>query len=319
MSYLIGHDKILEFLKRSHERDRLAHAYLFAGPEHVGKMALARVFAAAMLGAENLETHPDFYVVERGRDVKTKKLHNAIVLDQVQALCGRLAMRSFMNGWKVCVLNGADMLNKEAANALLKNLEEPHPRTLLILLAASTEGVWPTLRSRCQLTPVGRVPEAAIAGALIAEGLSADRARLLARLADGCPGRALTYLRQPETLRDMMEMRDSVLRIFESRIADRWSLLEKLVPPKWPFQESVERGKEILELAGQLLRDAMLAASGRPDSATHVDLVGRTAAIGLRLGASGAAAAADAAIDARRMLAENVNPRAVLDTFALSL
>ena len=319
MSTLIGHEKLLGFLRTSLERDRLAHAYLFAGPEHVGKMTLARAFAAVLLGEDKpLDTQPDLFIVERGRDAKTGKLHNAIVLDQVQALCGRLSMGSFMGGWKVCILDGADLLNKEAANALLKNLEEPHPKTLLILLADAADGIAPTLRSRCQIMTVNRVPEARIAEALIGSGQPADRARLLAKLSDGCPGKALGYARDEEAFRRMMDLREAVLRIFESRIAERWTLLEKLVPPKGAFQETIERGREVLGIAGELLRDAMLSAHGRPDAVTHGDLVARTAAIGQRLGPSRAASAADAVVEARRLLGENVSPRAVLDVFALS-
>jgi DNA polymerase-3 subunit delta' len=316
---LIGHGGVLEYLRASHKRGRLAHAYLLVGPASVGKTTLAREFAALLLNSQgSLETHPDAFIVERGRDPKTGKLRGGIVLEQVQTLCGKLAMGAFLSGWKVCIMDGADLLGTEAANALLKSLEEPRPKTMLLLTAESADGVMPTIRSRCQVLPVNRVSAAAIAAGLEACGVPADRGRLLARLADGRPGLALTYARDPEALERMEAHRAAVLGLFEVRVAERWRLLDGLLPAKLPFQETVDRGYDILGMAGELLRDALLAACGRGDTVVHDDVAGRTAAVGRRLGPKGVVSAGHALVESRRMLGENVNPRAALDAFALS-
>src|SRR5512142_710949 len=145
---IIGNGNVAEFLDRAVRTDRLAHAYLFVGPDRVGKATTARRFAASLLGVANPETHPDFCAVGREADAKTGKPHAGIVLEQVHALTGRLALGAMMNGWKACVLDGAHLLNKESANALLKTLEEPRPKTVLLLTADGAERVMATIRSR---------------------------------------------------------------------------------------------------------------------------------------------------------------------------
>jgi len=316
---IIGHGRILSFLEKAVRGDRLAHAYLFVGPEHVGKMAVARQLAAAVLGAETpLDRHPDFLVVGRGCDAKTGKLHADIVLDQVHVLRGWLARGSMMGGWKAVVIDGAQFLNKEAANALLKNLEEPRERTLIILLSEAADDTFPTIRSRCQIMTFGRVATAEISRALVAQGLQAEKAELWARLAAGCPGKALAFARDPEAFRSMAARRELLLNLPEAEITDRWAILERSVPAKLPFNEAVLRASETLDLLAELLRDALLAAHGRQDRLTHIDVQERLAAWPAKLGAKKIGAVLQEISDAKRLLAENVNPRAVLESLALS-
>lgn len=316
---IIGHSRLLSFLDKAVGGDRLVHAYLFAGPEHVGKMAVARQLAAAVLGLETaLDRHPDFLTVERGCDAKTGKLHADIVLDQIHALRGWLARGSMMGGWKAVVIDGAQFLNKEAANALLKSLEEPRERTLIILLTEAADNIFPTIRSRCQILTFGRVATKYISEALVARGLPAQKAELWARLAGGCPGKALTYAQDPEAFRSMAAKRELLLGLPEAGITDRWAILEKSVPAKLPFNEAIMRAGETLDLLAELLRDALLAAYGRQDRLTHVDVRDRLVAWPAKLGANKISAVLQEIADAKRLLAENVNPRAVLESLALS-
>lgn len=323
---VVGHEEISSFLERAVAGDRLAHAYLFLGPRQVGKMAMARRLAARVLGQGTpLSRHPDFLTVERGRDAKSGKLRADIVLEQVHSLRGWLARGALMGaagsgstGWKVAILDGAQLLNKEAANALLKNLEEPQPRTLIILLAETADGVFPTIRSRCQIVSFGRVRTERIAGFLIEQGAGAEQAVRLASLGEGCPGRSLGYYRHPELLEDMTARRELLLTLVESGISDRWAVLEKAVPAKLPFNEAVQQSGRLLDLLAELLRDALLIAYGRGEHLTHADVRDRLSAWSAELGAPGLAAVLQDLTDSRRLLDENVSPRAVLESLALS-
>ncbi len=318
MQQPIGHERTMQFLARSLERGTLAHAYLFVGPERVGKMTAARAFAATLLGTETLETHPDFFAVERGHDPKSGKLRGEIVLAQIHALCGKLALGAFMNGWKVCVLDGAHLLNTESANALLKTLEEPHDKTLLILLAPDASAVLPTIRSRCQVLRLGRVPRATIAAALETRGVPVDRADLLSRLADGRLGAAFAFAADPAELQEMVALREALLRLPGMPVADRLATVEKFLPQKASFQESVDRSRAVIDLAAELLRDALLASHGRAERGVHADVRERVIAWATSASPRSLAAAAEELSYGRRLLDDNVNPRAVLGEIALA-
>jgi len=317
---LVGNTQVLEHLGHAFERGRLAHAYLFVGPDQVGKMTAARIFAGRLLGdAAAVDRHPDFCVVERERDAKTGKLHGAIVIEQVQALIGRIARGAFIGGWKVCILDGADLLNDAAANALLKSLEEPHGQTMLILVAPSADSVMPTLKSRCQIMAFGTVPFAEISAALASEGLPREQADLFARLSGGRPGAALALARDPARFRSMREARESVLRLLEGGAPERFEEIGRALPPKLPFRESVDRAGALLDMATEILHDAFLAASGQEKSVMHLDVYDRIAAlINGHPGLSGVLAALEEVEPSKKMLKENVSPRAVLERFALS-
>lgn len=164
-----------------------AHAYLFHGPAGVGKRTAARAFAAALLGdARRVDagTHPDLTVVE--------PLGEMIRIDRIRALHHDLHMRPFEADRRVYLLLDAHLLGDDAADALLKDLEEPPPYATLVLVADELGPLPETIRSRCQLVPFRRLPERAVREWLDARapGLDEERARAIARVAGGRLDRA---------------------------------------------------------------------------------------------------------------------------------
>jgi DNA polymerase-3 subunit delta' len=137
--------------------DGPAHAYLLHGPAGVGKRSAALAFASALLGDERrveARTHPDLYVLE--------PLGEMIRIDDVRALRHDLHMRPFEASRRVYLVLDADRMNDEAADALLKDLEEPPPYAVIVLVASELGPLPPTILSRCQLVPFRRLSERAV-------------------------------------------------------------------------------------------------------------------------------------------------------------
>ncbi|MCL1980181.1 MAG: DNA polymerase III subunit delta' [Proteobacteria bacterium] len=200
-SPILGQPKALTLLSRALASGRLAHAYLFAGPDGVGKTTVALDMAAMLLcrGPEKGRpcghcpgclkyrsgNHPDF--------MRIRPDGAAIKIDQVRELKKALNFSPFESGTRVVLLEEVQTMRREAGNSLLKVLEEPPPDNLLILTGTDTGTILATIVSRCQVIPFAPLPldlAAAIIRQLRPE-LDEAGSEDLAALADGCPGQAL--------------------------------------------------------------------------------------------------------------------------------
>jgi len=220
---IIAQDRALTSLRSALRRGALHHAYLFGGPEGVGKGRAARLLAQAanceggIAGPSGLRedpcgacgpcrkiakgVHPDVLVLAEERTMAKagtwepkggRSPSKDIVVDQVRDLVDRrLSMKRFEGRHRFVVLDPADAMNPQAQNALLKTLEEPPEDTTLVLVASSPDSLLPTIRSRCLRVPFGPLPAGVIADRLTSEGHAPERARLAAALSGGSLGRAL--------------------------------------------------------------------------------------------------------------------------------
>ena len=188
-----------------------AHAYLFHGPPGVGKRRAALGFAGDLLGDPGRverRAHPDLYVLE--------PLGDQIRIDAIRELHHDLHMRPFEAARRVYLVFGADTLNDEAADALLKDLEEPPPYAVAVLVADDIGPLADTIRSRCQLVPFRRLAEATVRAEIVARSpeLSEHEATALARVARGRLDR-VDRLLDPEAARrreEVLEVARSVYR-----------------------------------------------------------------------------------------------------------
>ncbi|MBN2474189.1 MAG: AAA family ATPase [Pirellulales bacterium] len=199
-----GHDEVVEQFRRAIGRRRLASSFLFVGPAGIGKRTFALKLAQALLCSRRPDealdpcgqcpacaqvaaaTHPDVELVAKPDDKASIPIE-LLIGDKEhrgrEGLCHRISRKPQPGGRKIAIIDDADHLNPEGANCLLKTLEEPPPRSLLILIGTSPAKQLPTIRSRCQLVRFFPLPVDIVAGLLLARGLVSDAADAR-RLAD---------------------------------------------------------------------------------------------------------------------------------------
>lgn len=272
---IIGHEAVRTFLERSIHNDRIAHAYLFLGPLQVGKMTVARAFLEALLHdgkgkPHPLEVHPDVTFVSRPIDEKTDQLKTAITILQIRELRERLAYSSLFPSYKIAIIRDAEAMTIEAANALLKTLEEPRGKTVMILLATDLRTIPETIRSRVQLVRFGLVPRRTLeAGLLARRALRGDAARL-ARIANGRPGRAIRFLEDPALFKEMIEAVEERRALIPSPIYTRLHWIDKNAKGL----KADALGHE-LTLWRTILRDELLASLGVSELTVFEDRIER--------------------------------------------
>lgn len=155
--HIIGHDKITNLLNRSIARGIVGQAYLFSGPEHLGKFTVALDFAERLAGG-NAEVNPDLIIIQPEISEKKGMVKKAdIKIEQIRELGHKLSLMAASGKYKVAIIDDADRLNKAAQNALLKTLEEPNDKIVLILISKDNKKLLATLKSRCQRVKFGPV------------------------------------------------------------------------------------------------------------------------------------------------------------------
>ena len=339
---ILGNGLALRLLENVLERGEVAHAYLFYGPSGVGKHTVAQRFGAALVsgGDEGAKgralrgLHPDLSEVEPEGRFTT--------IGQIREVVRQAAGRPFEGARRAFILR-ADTLNVQAANALLKTLEEPEGGAVFVMLATSREGALPTITSRAQTVRFDPVPQGEIVSFLTKRGYSEGEARLAAALGRGSVGLALRYAEEEE----FRELREAVFGAgfsFGGSFEDRYEVAQRVVAraegvgaareseyltaygaaggPDRRIKESAKRLRkavrdeavgEALELLALLYRDAAVVAAGAPELTANAD---RAEEIGARVREhSGAdwAGAAQIFEEAKGELAYNVSPEAILE------
>lgn len=209
----IGREAIEAMIAPMIVEGSFTHGWMIVGGESAGKATLAYRIARALLDPHALSAasrldmpaetrafrltaqgaHPDLFVAERRVDPKTERRETEISVDTIRELIAFMNRTAALGGWRVAIVDNADDLNKNSANALLKVLEEPPMRATLLLLTSAPGRLLPTIRSRCRRIDLRPVPDAAIVSLLETEaGVSPEEAARIASASAGRPGFALT-------------------------------------------------------------------------------------------------------------------------------
>ena len=279
-----GHDKILEGFQQVARRNRLAHAYLFLGPEGVGKRMFAQELGKALLCEGNKQSssplsacdacpscrliagqsHPDFFIVRRPQEA------NEFPIELMRELCQKFTLKSARGQGKVAILDDADDLNDASANCFLKTLEEPPSNALFILIGTLRSQQLPTIRSRCQSVRFAPLPSEIVTEILQAKGITQkEQLASLIRLCPGSPGQALQLA---DT--ELWQFRDSLLNGLSAQKYNPNALAKHLLD----FVESAgkegavqrQRAEQVLMLMMAFLRDCLRFSVGEHDE-SHSD------------------------------------------------
>lgn len=236
---LFGHSAAEARFAAARAVGRLHHAWLITGADGIGKATLAYRLARRLLTASGdpndptnpcfrriaQATHADLLTVSRAWDEKRKRQRTEIVIEGARDVAGFLRLTPAEGGWRVVIVDGAEHLNRNAANAILKVLEEPPERAILLLTCAAPGRLLPTIRSRCRQLRLDPLDPPAMAQALAA--VLPDHDPGLATLAEGSPGRAVLLANEDGVA--VGNLVDGILRADTApSITRAWDLADKL-------------------------------------------------------------------------------------------
>jgi DNA polymerase-3 subunit delta' len=269
---IIGHDWAVAFLQQSMATGRVAHAYLFTGPPQVGKRKLALGLAQALncTGSQSpcgqclsclkvaKGTHPDVRVIEG------EGAGGSIKIDQVRALQREAMLSPYEGRHRVYILRRVGQASLEAANSLLKILEEPPEHVVLILTAVQPESLPATVVSRCQRLDLRPVARHTLEAVLRERGIAEPQARLLARLSGGRVGWVLDASGEEIVLNDRQRDLDKMIQLLGATRVERLDFA-------WEISRNPGASRALLELWTVWWRDLLLMHNQGQDSVINID------------------------------------------------
>jgi len=317
---IAGHTNVIEIIKRMLSSGQVPHALLFTGPSGVGKMLTARILAAAMLcegqgvskpcgrcpACQKVvhDTHPDLVIIANGGA--------SIKIDQVRALQHEVALTPYYGGRRVFIMEAVEGLTAQAANSLLKLLEEPPESAMFIMTATQSHSILPTVVSRCRIISFQPLAFTALTDLLVARGIEAGVAAVAARLGGGRIGAALALLAP-----DGLMLRNRAVDLMEalpngdaSLIWETAGELDKLEPG--------ELGK-VFSYIAIILRDLMMISIGQRSLVFNLDLVAKLEGMVTLWNEVCLRRAWDGVKEASRAIGANANPRLTYEALMIKL
>jgi len=329
---VVGQKRIVSLLQRGLEKEALSHAYLFVGPPHVGKMTLALNLAQA-LNCEATDRpcaqcvscqkilglkHADVRVigVTSNGNSGADKAHAEISIDQIRDMLHVASLPPFEGKYKVFIIDGAELLSTEAANCLLKTLEEPVGRVVFILLTGAEGLLLATVVSRCQRVELAPATPGDIEVVLGNRGIDAPKAKLLARLCHGCLGWALTAANDSSILEQRNEKMETIINVIKTNYEERFTYAAQLAAQ---FARSRESVQEVLDLWRDWWHDVMLVKTGCNQSITNVDREETLVKMAKGYSLAQIKAFITGIQSAMVQLKQNANPRLALEVLMLNI
>jgi DNA polymerase-3 subunit delta' len=322
---LVGHEWAVEMLRQHILHDSVRHAYLFSGPPGVGRRTLALRFAQALTcpapaaaaipcgacrACKQVEAmqYADLTVVQ------AEKEGGVLKVEQIRAVQHSLSLKPYQGKTRVALFLRFQEANANAANALLKTLEEAPAYAVLILTADTTEQLLPTIVSRCEIMRLRPLPVETVEAALKARGAADEPSRLLAHLSGGRPGAAFRMMDDPSALDFRSQRLDDLQRLLAATRVEKFAFAEKLTNKK---KEAEERFRETLLVWLSFWRDVLVRASGSSAPLVNVDRAGEIDALAAQMGLAEARRTVLRVEDAIERLEKNVNARLLAEVLLL--
>ena len=333
MWQVIGQNRVVSLLKRSLEKKAVAHAYLFVGPPHVGKMTLALNLAQALnceaaeppcgecLSCQKIAStkHADVQIIglTTNEDSTETKSRAEIGIDQIRQMQHSASLPPFEGKYKVFIIDGVEQLSNEAANCLLKTLEEPVGKVIFILLTINDKLLLTTVISRCQRLELSPPAITEVEAALNSHwGIEPQRAKLLARLSHSRLGWALSASLDDSLLQQRAEKMQRLVDIINADYEESFTYAAELAAQFSQRRESVQ---EVLALWLDWWRDLLLVKIGCNEAITNVDLEATLIDSAKSYKLTQIRAFINSIQAAGEQLRQNANPQLVLEVLMFSI
>jgi len=325
---IVGHEHAINTLRRALVAKRVRHAYLFTGPEHIGKALLAQRFAQTLLctgGSDPHDApqnpcnvclscrkvmhgnHPDVHYISRSPDKQF------ILIEQVRELKSEASRKTLEGRRNIFIIQSMHEMNVQAANCLLKTLEEPEPEVVLLLTAPDAGLLLPTILSRVQQIPMQLLTSKQIKLALEERWqVEQEEAGLIAALAAGRMGWAVQAVEDEDMLADRQAQLETLAKLSTAGRVERFEVAHRL-------STESEKLHGILELWLLWWRDIVLAANNCLDLIVNVDMQGLIQNQAIKIGAADSQRMVRAILGTIEALEQNVNARVALEVLMLDL
>src|SRR2546421_2172262 len=325
---IVGHEHAIDLLRRTLAAQQVRHAYLFTGPDHIGKTLLVHRFAQPLLCTGGPDphvapqepcntclacrkvlhgNHPDLHIIAKAPDKQF------ILIEQIRALQSDSARRTLEGRRNVFIIQGAHEMNLQAANCLLKTLEEPEPDVVLLLTVPDAGLLLPTILSRVQQVPMHLLTSMQIKTALEQQWeVNPEEATLIAALAAGRIGWAVQAVEDDEVLAERKAQLEALAKLPMVSKVQRLEIAQRI-------SSDSAKARAILELWLFWWRDMVLAANKCLDLTVNVDMRNILKQQASRVGTVEAERMVRAILSTMEALDQNVNARTALEVLMLDL
>ncbi|MCI0903514.1 MAG: DNA polymerase III subunit delta', partial [Chloroflexi bacterium] len=281
---IFGQDHLLKRLEPTLQQRRQSHAYLLSGPPHVGKMAMAINLSQAVNCLEGpgapcgtctqctriaAGLHADISILIPGQGEEGRSPKTVIGIDAIKELIHRVSLNPYEGSSSVVIIDGAESMSDDAANALLKTLEEPPPQVMFLLLTANEGAVLPTIRSRCQsmvLVPLSR--DAMVQRLVSGHQTTPEQAEHLFRLSRGCLGWAMGALDDAQVLEQRQADLERMQETLDAGLETRFTYANEIATL---FGSDRDAAKDLLALWLRWWRDLLLIKEGAEEFLHNAD------------------------------------------------
>lgn len=327
---ICGHQNIIEFLKSSIDKDKIGQSYLFHGMNGLGKYATAKQFAKAVLCSNKKDlpcgncfsckqaekgTHFDLFEIKREIDEKSGKLKKDVSIDQIRSLISRIQQGSLLGGYKIAIVNDAQFLNVNSANTLLKTLEEPSLKTVIILVTDEVSKIPKTVASRCQTIKFLPVSSNNIHNYLLKRELEPEKAKYFSRIACGIPGKALRLLDSSESLENYQNNIKSFFKIIRSPLYERLMGIREF----FFAVEDRENFVNLLNNFSSVARDAMLSINFNEKLIANYGIIGQELESDRNMEFKKIELLMSRINEAKKNLNSNINSKSILENIIINL